>query len=54
MLGVDDECDHLFEVVQVNADKSGARLELECAKGCGAISYEASRSDRPALGIGDV
>jgi hypothetical protein len=50
--GVEEDCDHDFVAVEVNADQTGARIVLECTR-CGGTAYEASRSDRPGLGTGD-
>lgn len=40
----DTDCEHDFELEQVLADSSGARLVHVCRL-CKAISYEPSRSD---------
>lgn len=52
MRGVEKDCDHVFELVEVNADSAGARLVHQCVL-CDGVAYEASRSDRPGLGTGE-
>lgn len=54
-MGDDDDLDcpgHEFVLVEVIADKTGARLVHECVHGCGAVSYEPSRSDQAGTGAG--
>lgn len=46
-MGDDDDAscvEHVWELQQVIADETGARLVHECVR-CGAVEYEASRSD---------